>query len=171
MITDFVTGRKVPNIGAEEHRQAVEKLLINDKGFRGEDIEVDADIELMIGNEPYRSQVDLVVSAAGKRFMAIKCVAGSLGSREREILSASRLLDVYPIPVSVVSDGKTAIVMDTDSGKKRGEGLGAIPSKADARKIMRDASDKPLPKNRLEREKLIFRAYDRLNVNVQRNIF
>jgi len=170
MITDFITGRKVPNIGAEENRQAVEKLLVNDKGFRGEDIEVDTDIELMIGNEPYRSQIDLVVSVDGKRFMAIKCVAGSLGSWEREILSASRVLDAYLLPVSVVSDGNTAIVMDTDSGEKRGEGLGAIPSKTDAQKMMRDAGDTPLPENRLEREKLIFRAYDRLNVNVQRNI-
>jgi hypothetical protein len=170
MITDFITGLKVPNIGAEENRQILEKFLVNDKGFSSGDIEVDADMELMIGNETYRSQIDLVVSVAGKRFMAIKCVAGSLGSREREILSASRILDATPLPISVVSDGTTAIVMDTVSGKKRGEGLKAIPSKTEAEVIMQDAGDNPLPTDRLEKEKLIFRAYDRLNVNVQRNI-
>ena len=169
-IIDFVTGRTVPNIGAEENRQIVEKLLVNDKGFSKEDIEVDADIALQIGDETYRSQIDLVVSDSGKRFMAIKCVAGSLGSREREILSASRLLETYPLPISVVSDGDTAIVMDTISGEKLGEDLKTIPSKADAQRLIRTARHRSLPKSRIEMEKLIFRTYDRLNVNVQRNI-
>ena len=93
-IIDFITGKDVPNIGAEEHRQAVERFLVEQKGFLKEDIEVDADIEMRVGGEPYRSQVDLVVSADGgkTRFMAIRCAAGSLGSREREIVAAARLL-------------------------------------------------------------------------------
>ena len=160
----------MPNIGAEENRQALEKFLINEKGFLKEDIEVDANIELTIGDEAYRSQIDLVVSIDGKRFMAIKCAAGSLNSREREILSASRVLEAYPLAVSVVSDGETAIVMDTVSGEKRGEGLKAVPSKEEARILLSTADYIPLPEARIEKEKLIFRAYDLLNVNVQRNI-
>ena len=31
MITDFVTGKDVPNIGAEENRQVVERFLIEQK--------------------------------------------------------------------------------------------------------------------------------------------
>ena len=32
MITDFVTGKKIPNVGAEENRQMVEQFLVNKKG-------------------------------------------------------------------------------------------------------------------------------------------
>ena len=172
MITDFVTGKEIPNVGAEENRQMVERFLVNEKGFSKEDIEVDVDIEMTVAGELYRSQIDLVVSVDGgaTRFMAIKCAAASLGSREREILGAARLLDQSQLPYSVVSDGKTAIVLDTVSGKKLGEGLNAIPSKVEVREKLKSLQLRPFPKEKREREKLIFRSYDSMNVNVQRNL-
>jgi hypothetical protein len=170
LITDFVTGEKIPDVGAEANRQMIEKVLVTEKGYAKEDIEVNAPIEVTIGGEPYRSSVDLVVSVHGKRYMAIKCAPGSLGSREREIVSAARLLDEYQIPVSVVSDGKTAMVLDTVSGEKIGEGLGAIPSKKALQETAKSFKLQPVAEKRLEREKLIFRSYDSMNVNVGRNI-
>jgi hypothetical protein len=172
MITDFVTGKEIPNVGAEENRQMVERFLVNEKGFSKEDIEVDVDIEMTVGGEPYRSQIDLLVSVDGgiTRFVAIKCAAASLGSREREILAAARLLAENQIPFSVVSDGKTAIVLDTVSGRKLGEGMPAILSKAEAREKLKTVKPSPFPKDKREREKLIFRSYDSMNVNVQRNV-
>ena len=172
MIIDFITGQEQPNIGAEENRQALERFLVNSKGYSKKDIEVDADIDLTIAGEHYRSQVDLVVSIdAGKtRFMAVKCAAGSLGSREREIITAARLLDNYQIPVAVVSDGKTAIVLDAVSGKKMGEGLKAIPSKEEAQIQLKSTELVPLPEERRKREQLIFRTYDSDNVNVKRKL-
>ena len=97
--------------------------------------------------------------------MALKCAAGSIGSREREIISASRLLGPYPVPLSVVSDGKNAIVFETPSGKKMGEGLNAIPSKDEIRNVITGMTLKPIPADRLEKEKLIFRSYDSMNIN------
>jgi hypothetical protein len=172
MITDFVTGREIPNIGAEENRQAVAQYLINEKGYSKDDIEVDVKIELAIAGEQYDSQVDLAVRINGGklRIMAIKCAAGSLGSREREIVAAARLLENYQIPYAVVSDGKTAIVLDTVSGKKTGAGMAAIPSKEAAVSMLNSYQPISLPVDRLEREKLIFRTYDSENVNVQRNL-
>jgi hypothetical protein len=172
MITDFVTGKEVPNIGAEENRQAVERYLIEHKGYLNEDIQIDADIELNIDGEVYRSQIDLVVSTDGgkTRFMAIRCAAGSLGSREREIVAAARLLDSYQVPLSVASDGDTAIVLDTVSGKKIGTGMDAIPSKKKAVAKLKSLALQPLSEERMKREKLIFRTYDSENVNVQRNL-
>jgi hypothetical protein len=174
MITDFVTGKEIPNVGAEENRQMVEQFLVNEKGFSKEDIAVDVDIEITIAGETYRSQIDLVVSVddeyGSTPSMAIKCAAASLGSREREILAASRLLTENQLPYSVVSDGKTAIVLDTVSGKKLGEGLNAIPSKAEAREKLKEIKPLPFPKERREREKLIFRSFDSMNVNVSRNL-
>jgi len=169
-IIDFITGDTVPDIGAEANRQAVEQILVNKLGYEKKDVAVDVDIDMLIGGEPYRSQIDLVVSVDGVRFMAVKCAAGSLGSREREILAATRLLDTCQLPVAVVSDGKTAVVLDTATGKKIGEGVLAIPTKAQAREILKAAVLQPLAPDRLEREKLIFRSYDSMNVNVRRKL-
>ena len=174
MITDFVTEKEIPNVGAEENRQMVEQYLVNEKGFSKQDVAVDVDIEISVAGELYRSQIDLVVSAddehGSTRFMAIKCAAASLGSREREILAAARLLAEKQLPFSVVSDGKTAIVLDTVSGKKLGEGLNAIPSKAQAQEKLKEIKPLPFPKEKREREKLIFRSFDSMNVNVGRNL-
>ncbi len=163
---DVVTGKETPLIGAEENRQTVERFLIEQKGFAKQDIEVDAPLELLIAGEVYRSKIDLIVRVNGRRLMAIKCAAGSLGSREREILAASRLIDTYQIPFSMVSDGKTAIVLDTVSGQSIGEGLDAVFSKQDASEKLKTLEFLPFPEKRRDREKIIFRSYDSMNVNV-----
>jgi hypothetical protein len=100
--------------------------------------------------------------------IAIKCAAGSLGSREREILAAARVLGPYQIPLSVVSDGKDAVVLDTVSGKRIGEGLEAIPSKTELEVKIRSLALQPMTEERRVREELIFRTYDLANVNAAR---
>lgn len=169
-LVDFVTGREVPNIGAEENRQAIERFLVEQKGYSKEDIEVDVPIALAIRSEAYRSQVDLVVAVGEVRLMVIKCAAGALGSWERQTLAAARLLSDRQIPYAVVSDGKTALLMDSTTGGKIGEGMEAIPSKTDARQVLASVRIQPLPEERRERESLIFRTYDKESVNVQRNL-
>jgi hypothetical protein len=168
-ITDFITGRSVPNIGAEMNRQQVEQFLVEEKGYRPDDVIVDAPIQMEIAGEVYRSTVDLVVVIDQRALMAIKCAAGSLGSREREIVSAARLWDETPMPLAVVSDGSTATVLDAQSGKKKGEGLVAIPDRKELVDLVNAAPPPSLTPERLAREKLVFRSYDSMNVNVQRH--
>ncbi len=167
MITDFVTGKQIPIIGSEENRQAFCRYLVEEKGYTKNDISIDVPIEIDIHGEKYKSVIDLVISIDSQKTkcMAVKCAAGSLGSREREIVSASRLLDRYQIPFSVVSDGKNALVLDTLSGQKIGEGLDTVPSKKDIIEIISSMVFAPLPENRREKEKLIFRSYDSMNIN------
>ncbi len=164
-LTDYITGKTIPNTGAEANRQQFEKILVENKGFKKSRIRVDADIEVKIRKETYRSKIDLIITVKGCDYMAVKCAPGSLGSREREILAAARLYGPYQIPVSVVTDGRTAIVMDTVTGKKTGEGLSAIPDAETARKAMDICEKTALAEKRSEKEKLIFRSYDSMNVN------
>lgn len=170
MLTDFVTGNKIPNIGAEENRQQVERFLIRKKGYSRNDIEVDADIMITVGGEEIRSNVDLVVRVQGQRFMVLRCVPGSLASRHRETLAAARLLDSYQIPFSVVTDGKDAELLDTLTGKVLERGMQAIYSKEEAVQRLKEIALQPFPQDRLEREKIIFRSYDEMNINVQRKL-
>jgi hypothetical protein len=121
---DFITGREVPNIGAEANRQLVERLLVEEKGYKKEEIEVDVPIVLEMGEQPYRSHLDLVVRVTGWRYMVIKCAAGSLASREREVISAARLLDLYQIPLAVVSDGPNGDYLGYDQRQVKGSGIG-----------------------------------------------
>ena len=46
MLTDFVTGKEVPNIGAEENRQQVEHFLLETKGYSKENITLPSNLAL-----------------------------------------------------------------------------------------------------------------------------
>ena len=173
MIKDFVTGREIPEVGAEANRQAVEQILINEKGYAREDIEVDTAIDFEVAGDRYVSVVDIVVSVDGgaQRCMIFKCVPGSLDSCEREIIAAARLLDHrYQIPLAIVSDGVSAIVLDTHTGRKIGDGMAAVPDKATALAMMASHSLRPCPAERVDRERLIFRTYNCEYVNVAKNL-
>lgn len=166
VVVDYITRRSVPNIGAEINRQQVERYLVEKKGYRHAEVVVDAPIQVEIDGEIYRSTVDIVVQIKDRPVIAIKCAAGSLGSREREIVSAARLLTASPLPLAVVSDGFNATVLEPASGKKKGEGLAAIPSRSEAVELAKTAPPSPVAPDRLAREKLVFRSYDSMNVNV-----
>jgi hypothetical protein len=169
-LVDFVTGKEVPNIGAEENRQAVERLLVEQKGYGRQEIEVEVPVEMVIDAELYRSAVDLVVAVNGRRVMAFRCAAGSLASCEREIVAAARLVDRHQVPIAVVSDGRSALVLDTDSGRPIGEGLDAIPDRAQLLARFEQLEFNELPVERRRREELIFRTYDRARINSARGV-
>ena len=164
-IVDFITGACHANIGAEANRQQVERLLVEDKGYAKNDVGVNVPIKLDLDGEIYRSTVDLVVLVRGLAYMVIKCAPGALDSREREVITAARLLTNHQIPLAVASDGRSAIVWDTLSGKRIGQGLDVIPSKQLAEEIFDPSTLIPLPASKRRQQQLIFRSYDMMNVN------
>jgi hypothetical protein len=159
-ICDFITGQAFLDTDDEGIRQKIERLLIEEKWYSKQDIEVDREFEIVIGKEIYKSKVDLIVNVEEKRFMIIRCARGSLVSREREVISCARILDVYQIPFAVVTNGEDAEVLDTISGEVIGNGLGAIPSKANALEAIKQIEFKKLLEKRIEKEKRIFLAFD-----------
>jgi hypothetical protein len=164
-LTDYITGRTIPDIGAEANRQALERYLVDKNGFKKTDIAVTVPIEVEFDDETYRSAADLAVKIEGRYMMVFKCAAGSLGSRQREVLAVARLLADYQIPLAIVSDGKTALVFDTLTGARLGEGLSAIPKRSELVDTLHAITLQPLPAERRKREQLIFRSYDSMNVN------
>jgi hypothetical protein len=166
MITDYITGKSIPDAGAEANRQAVERLLVEEKGFLPSDIFVDMPVKFKINGKEYFSFLDLVVFVEKKPFMVIKCAAGSLDSRQKEVVSAARILSPdFIVPYAAASDGKTAYLYDAVSGKQIKEGRHALPDFSEALEMSRQAKSTCLPEKRLEKEYLIFKSYDSMNVN------
>jgi len=170
MITDYITGKAVPNIGAEENRQAVERFLVARLGYPTEAIQVDRPLILKIDGEPHQSLIDLVVTAGGQSLMAIRCAAGSLDSWARGILAAARVAEDPPIPLAVVSDGRDALIFESVSGEKIGEGCQALPTHEGANDALLRHRSGSLGKDQIRREQLIVRTYDADLINVRRNL-
>jgi hypothetical protein len=159
-IIDFITGQVFIDTDDERIRQGIERFLVEEKGYSKKDIEVDREFEIAIGEEINRSKVDLVVNIEEKIFMVIKCARGSLVSREREVLSCARILDIYQIPLAVITNGEDAEILDTISGEVIGYGLEAIPSKKQALEALKGIEFKKLPEERIEKEKRIYLAFE-----------
>ncbi len=167
-ITDFITGEKLPNVGAEENRQVVERYLVETYGFAKEAIRINVPLSVTVKGEAYHGRVDLVVSANSRTVMVIKCVAGSPGSWQREMIAAARLLEERPVPWAVVSDGQTAVAVNLLDGKTVDEGLDAILNIEQAALM---ADKPPLPKlteKQRQKESILFRSYNMDQVNVAR---
>jgi hypothetical protein len=104
--------------------------------------------------------VDFVVSLDNRNAMVIKCAPGSLDSRERHVIAVARVLDVLPVPVAVVMDPMSAVVLDTATGKVTGEGFDAIPTKEQLGVLLSEREARPLAPEKLEREKRVLLAFD-----------
>lgn len=166
IITDYITGQSVKNIGPEASRQIFEKFLVQDKGWAKEDIKVNEKIIVQFKGKDYISKIDLIVFCNDKAFMAVTCVAGSIGSYEREILSGARLIFDYQIPFAVSTDARDAIIMDTLSGKKFDQGLNAIPSREKAFEMVKSLEYQPFDENKKEREMIIYRSFNMEKINI-----
>jgi len=133
--------------------------LLGKLGYADEDIETDKAFEVSSGVHAGLCSVDYIVKLGGRRSMAIKCTM-AIESRERHIVSFCRVADEAPIPVAVVSDGLTAYVLDTMTGRRLAEGLDAIPGR-DALLGQLDMNPpQKYPDERAEKEKRILLAFE-----------
>lgn len=166
IITDFITGTPVRNVGPEGSRQMFEKFLVQEKGFDKKDILVDETLIVQFKGEDYVSAIDLIAFCNEKAVMAITCVAGSIGSYEREILAGARLVYDYQIPFAVSTDARNAIIMNTLTGKTIHQGLENIPSKQALMENFDTLEFLKFDESRKEREMIIYRSFNLEKVNV-----
>lgn len=164
-IKDCLTGGMLPNIGAEENRQNILKFLLDKKGYSKESLIPRYPVEFQVAGETYSSQIDLVIKAASRLMVAIRCVAGSVASAEREIIAAARIACEGQIPIAVSTDGTDALVFNAIDGKSMGKGLDSIPSMQELVSIAENIHPQPLDGTKLEKMRFIFRTYDMENVN------
>ncbi|MCG8566022.1 MAG: type I restriction enzyme HsdR N-terminal domain-containing protein [Desulfobacterales bacterium] len=164
-IKDYITGRDIDNVGPEQSRQQFEKSLVETKGYAKEDIRVDVPITVQFKGEDYTASVDLVVCIGETPVMAVTTVAGSIGSYEREILAAARLLYDNQIPYAVSTDARDAVIMDTLTGKQIGQGISAIPSRNHVALELNQMTAPPLAEDKVAGEMIIFRSFNLEKIN------
>jgi hypothetical protein len=164
-ITDYITGQAIDLIGPEISRQNFEKFLVETKGYDKQEVQVNEPLTVQFQGEDYVSSIDLVVCINDLAVMAVTCVAGSIGSYEREILAGARLVRDYQIPLAVSTDARDAVVMDTLTGKTIGRGLAAVPSREQMQNKLAGLVFEPLEETRKEREMIIYRSFNLEKVN------
>lgn len=161
-LNDFVTGEEIPDTDDERFRQDLSRMLVNDLGYRKEELEPRRFIETLFSSQFVRSNIELAVTLRTKTFLIIRYAPGSLVSRERGAIAAARVLEKeYQIPLAIVTNGRDAELIDTGNKKILATGMEAIPSRDEAEKMLPDLVFRDAPEGKKKEGELrILNAFD-----------
>ena len=159
-LTDLVTGEKLEDTHDERYRQKLARLLIEEKHYLRSDITPRMDLKVRAGDKCAIIKVDYGITLRGKLCMILKYGPGSIVTRRRPALAASRLLTDYQVPVVVVTNGESAEVLDGASGTVTATGLAAVPSRSMLIHQTKGDSFPPIMAYRAEMESRIMYAYE-----------
>ena len=139
--------------------------LLLEKGYLLEDLKEEVPYNLQTDQELFQLKVSFVIQLEGRYPVLIKCGAGSILARERPALALSRLFTDYQIPLTIVTNGEDATLLDTLTGETLGCGLSAIPDKNHLLSQWEDLKFLPLPEKRIPLEKRILSAFEALGLH------
>ncbi len=105
-------------------------------------------------------KIDFLINHFGQGLHDIKFGPGSIVTRRRPLLAASRILTPYQIPIAVVTNGEDAEVLEGASGRVISRGLETIPSKEHLLKIINANLFNRIPAERAEMESRILYCYE-----------
>ena len=165
----YKSGLVVPSecetIKEEVIRDRIIRLLLSEKGYQEEDLELDVPFSLVIGPETFSLKASILIQMDGKKVVLIKCGAGSIMARERAALALARMFTDYQIPLTVVTNSEDATLLITLNGETLDCGLGAILEKGQLLDRLEGLSYVPLPEKRLQMEKRILSAIEALGMH------
>ena len=159
-LTDFITGRTITDTLDERARQKIARHLVENKGYLKKDIETRHPLELTLDGDKGIAKVDFVIRLDRKAIAIVVFGPGSLVTRERSTLAAARLIEKYVVPFAMVTNGKDAHVLETQSSAVIANGLEGFPSREEAIKIIEDLTFETLSPDKLEKEKRILFAFE-----------
>lgn len=158
-LKDFLSGEEIVDTHDERYRQKIARFLVEEKGFRPVDIKTGNRLTVSASGKKAMIIVDFLVYAGDKSMMIIKYGPGSIITRHRPAVAASRLMATYQIPVVVVTNGEGADVLCGRSGKIRGVGFEAIPGAIELLR-MTEQEDQVICAKRQELESRIIYAFE-----------
>lgn len=159
-LTDFLTGEVLEDTHDERYRQKLARLLVNRKGYAKSELMPRHELRVKAGESCALIWIDLTIKLKDKIGMIVKYGPGSITTRHRPVLAASRLLAPYQIPLAVVTNGEDCDVLEGDTGAVLTSGLEQIPDRTALRKSMQKASFLPITPKRTEMESRILFAYE-----------
>lgn len=159
-IVDYLSGKTLEDTHDERYRQRIARFLVEEKGYSGKEITPRFDLIAKANHKRAVIKIDFLITLENRVCMIIKYSPGSLVTRHRLSLAASRLVAPYQVPVIVVTNGLDADVLDGKAGTTIASGLQAIPSRVELiRKVSENQFD-AISDTRAEKESRILYAFE-----------
>jgi Type I restriction enzyme R protein N terminus (HSDR_N) len=159
-LADFLTGEILEDTHDERYRQKLARFLATQKGYAKSEILPRHELRVKAGENCALIRIDLAIKLGDKIGMLVKYGPGSITTRHRPVLAASRLLAPYQIPVAIVTNGEDCDVLDGATGTVLASGLDQIPDRMSLTASMQKASFQLITPHRTEMESRILFAYE-----------
>lgn len=157
---DFLSGSSIVDTHDERYRQKLARLLVIEKGYGKQEIQSQWELPLSVDSKRAIVRVDFAVTLDAKVGMIVKYGPGSIVSRHRPALAASRLLVPYQVPCVVVTNGEDADILEGASGSLISRGLEDIPVRSELIAGISLLCPAPIAPERLEMESRILYAFE-----------
>jgi hypothetical protein len=159
-LEDFLSGEELNDTHDERYRQHIARMLVEEKGYLKNKIRPRHKLLVKAGTRSAVVMVDFLVHLEERIAMIVKYGPGSLVTRRRPCLAASRLVAPYQVPVVVVTNGEDAEIVEGDTGNIIAQGLNSIPMRSDLEKRAAASGFLPISPPRAERESRIVYAFE-----------
>lgn len=159
-LNDSITGEILDDTYDERYRQKLADLLVNEKKYLKSEIHPRFEIGVSAGKNRAIVKIDFVITLAQQVGMIVKYAPGSLITRHRPALAASRLVAAYQIPLVVVTNGEDADILDGPTGEVLARGLKSVPAKPELVKKINKRPFNPISARQNEMEARILYAYE-----------
>lgn len=159
-LVDFITGETIRDTHDERYKQRLSRLLVELKGYSKKEIKPRRELRVSAGEKNAMIKIDFEINVSGKIAMIIKYGPGSLITRHRPALAASRLVAPYQIPIVVVTNGEDAEVIEGLTGKIIARGLELIPARSELLKIAKKTGVDRISAKQAEMESRILYAFE-----------
>jgi len=157
---DYLSGKNIADTHDERYRQFLAKHLVEKLGYQKSDLVARRKLKVAAGDKCALIRIDLSVVLKDQTAMILRYGPGSLVTRHRPSIAASRLLSPYQIPVVVVTNGEQADILDGKTGAVMAQGLESIPTREMLLRSVRNHDFQLISDESIEREQRILYAYD-----------
>ena len=159
-LVDYITGKTIEDTHDERYRQKLAHFLVDHKGYLKKEIECRRKLFITVADKKAVLTIDYTIILAGKICIILKYGPGSLVTRHRPALAASRLVAPYQVPIVVVTNGEHADLLEGSSGKIMSTGLESIPDKGELINKIANIHFDPISPKQAEMESKIIYAFE-----------
>lgn len=155
VITDYLSGHEIDLTTYEDIRQAIAKLLVEEKHYPPENIKSKYELELDLDGNKYTIIIDFVVYYEGRPILILSFCPGAVSTFITQNLCLARIFPGHAVPFVIVTDSKDAALMNVAQKKELCRGYHCIPYWDDLINLAKDAKPITISDERKDKDKRV----------------
>ncbi|WP_291319665.1 type I restriction enzyme HsdR N-terminal domain-containing protein [Desulfonatronospira sp.] len=155
VIQDYLTGEDLQMTTYEDIRQALARILVEEKGYPQENIVPRYKLFLGLDDVDYSVKLDFVVMLKGQPVLILGFCPGAVSTYITQYVSAARIFPGGPVPFVLVTDSRDASLVRVGDKKEICRGYHCIPSWIHLQEILKECPAFTITPERQNKEKRV----------------